>query len=84
MAKKNYIDIGDTLLSFGSRDFETEALANGYQIRIFVGENCFYDWYFTTGSLVRNKDGFNSRIDGKFLSADEVADKICEHEKLLP
>ncbi len=33
---------------------------NEYQIRLSDEEhtNVFYDWYHTTGSLVRNKDGF--------------------------
>lgn len=80
MAKKNYIDIGNALLSFGSQDFESEALPNGYQIRIFVDKDCFYDWYFTTGSLVRCKDGYNSRVEGVYLDADSVGAKMYERE----
>ena len=47
---------------------------NFYQFRIRDEEikDIFYDWYHTTGSLVKNHNGFNSRA-GTFKDAESLA-----------
>jgi len=50
---------------------------NFYQFRVSSEEfnNIFFDWYHTTGSLVMNKDGYNSSL-GKVKSAEALANVI--------
>lgn len=75
------MNIKDALLEFESAGFEARQF-NSYQIRIappdFMKEHFkFWDWYFTTGSLVengKNDDGVNYVArDGTFETAKELS-----------
>ncbi len=71
---KNIIDVQKALdLLSGGYSLEAKEF-NFYQLRIRQEEvkNVFYDWFHTTGSLVRNKDGFCKSMGG-IKNAEEVA-----------
>jgi len=61
---KNYINIEKSLMLFrDGYSFDTEEY-NFYQFRIRHEEHkgIFYDWYHTTGTLVKNKYGQNQKM----------------------
>lgn len=73
--KKNIINVLESVSLFRSFGFRVRAM-NTYQFRISSEESKrFYDWYHTTGSLVVNYNGYNSRA-GTFLNAEELAEYI--------
>lgn len=53
---------------------------NYYQFRLRMEDysDIFYDWYFTTGSLVKNTDGY-PRSEGCYPEAEDVACGIKYH-----
>lgn len=78
------MNIKDALLELESAGFEARQF-NSYQIRIqppeFLKERFkFWDWYFTTGSLVengKNDDGVNYVArDGTFETAKELVEYL--------
>lgn len=49
---------------------------NSYQLRLHNEEERyghFFDWYYTTGTLVENFKGNNSSVSKKYLDAEELA-----------
>lgn len=49
---------------------------NSYQLRLHNEEERyghFFDWYFTTGTVVENVKGNNQSIGKKYLDAEELA-----------
>ena len=73
--KKNKINIINAIEIFKDGYGLKVKQMNFYQFRISSEEfkNIFYDWYHTTGSLVKNKDGYNSKVLKKFLEPEELA-----------
>lgn len=78
--KKNIIPIRDSFLELGSRDFRVRIM-NEYQFRIGAPDfEWFYDWYHTTGSLVKVvPDKYMARA-GTILTAKEVGNFIFDRE----
>ena len=56
-------------------------ILNDYAFRITPEEsNIFYDWYFTTGALVRHESGkTNFRVNGDFHDPEQLAIFINEN-----
>lgn len=72
--KKNKINTEQALLMFRvGYDLKVKEF-NFYQFRISSEYNpfVFYDWYHTTGSLVRNRQGICKSM-GKYPDAEDAA-----------
>lgn len=73
--------IEKAMLTFGSYDFEAEHFKNnGYQIRIRIPNYpAFFDWYFTTGTLVITREERTPAGIGRDIhDAEEVAQIISK------
>lgn len=71
---KNIIDVRSAILLFNDGYSLQTRSFNFYQFRISHEEvnGIFYDWYHTTGSLVKNEKGFNISM-GIFKDPEDCA-----------
>lgn len=78
---KNRIDVRGSKLEFESRDFTVQEM-NDYQFRISCpAMEATYDWYHTSGTLVRNDPLYGQQSKGKgFGTAESVANLILERD----
>jgi hypothetical protein len=77
--KKNYIDLKNTLNLFtGGYSVNVKQL-NYYTFRLHFEEisDLFFDWYHTTGSLVKVDKGFNVGL-GIITDPEDVAILVSE------
>lgn len=73
LKKRNYIDVSNAIELMRAGYGLKPKVFNFYQIRIHHEETKdIWDWYHTTGSLVRTADGVPAR-DGTFDDAEDVA-----------
>lgn len=69
MKRKQRIDVDWALCRLTDEGFRPEPL-NHYQIRLFRRKE-MWDWYHTTGSLVRTRGGFPERV-GTVFEVDKL------------
>lgn len=78
---RNRISVSDARAEFESRDFKVIEM-NTYQFRISCPEmEATYDWYHTSGTVVRNDPLYGQQSKGKgFGTAESVANLILERD----
>lgn len=72
------VNIEDEILNLLSRDFEIWR-HNPYVVRIScpsISEDT-YDWYFTTGTVIKNK---YEKLKGIFTKSDDIANLFIEND----
>lgn len=75
---RNCIDIKDSLELFTAYALQPRKL-NSYTFRLKHEEHkdTFYDWFHTTGSIVRNREGYHKNI-GVITTPEDAAKYIKE------